>query len=363
MIQVSDGKIGTREFFSILYGMMAIRITNSTPNMLLEAGLTAAWMMPLISAVALFVPLLMMLSLMKKSDADLLELVSELTGNFFGRLITFLLFAAVYSSAVLNSRSYSDIVTTMYYPDTAMLMVMVVLILGAAFFIAHRGLEAIGRTALLVVPVFMVTSMILLAGVAGQLNYLYLFPIAGTGVAEVVKGGVGYSSFFADIIIVGVLASRVRTFRAYRKASIWGLWVPAFKMALFLAVYVMMFDYPAVRNIAYPYHHLARLAMIGSLANHVEAVFLALWFIGAALHFAIYLYISAYLLGKTINYPSYKRLLFPLAGLTVILGMSPENHLQGDHLRKLLLQASSALFLLLPVLLWGLDRFRKKGKR
>ncbi|WP_213421268.1 GerAB/ArcD/ProY family transporter [Bhargavaea massiliensis] len=364
MIQVSDGKIGTREFFSILYGMMAIRVTDSTPNLLHETGLTAAWMMPLISAAVLFVPLMMMLSLLKKgdTDTDLLQLLTESTGSILGRLITFLIFASVFSSTVLNGRSYGDIVTVMYYPDTALLIVMT-LLLGAALYISHRGLEAIGRTALLVVPVFMVTSVILVLGVASQLNFLYLFPIAGAGGWEVIKGGVGYSSFFADIIIVGVLASRVRTFEAFRKASIWGLWVPAFKMALFLAVFVMIFDYPAVRNIAYPYHHLTRMAMIGSLANHVEAFFLALWFIGAAIHFATYLYISAYLLGKLIGYPPYKRLLLPLAGAAVVLGMMPENHLQGDHLRKLLLQSTSVFFLLLPVLLWGLDRFRKKGKR
>ncbi|MET3576690.1 GerAB/ArcD/ProY family transporter [Bhargavaea ullalensis] len=362
MIRVSDGKIGPREFFAILYGMMAIRVTDATPSLMLEDGLTAAWMLPLISAIVLFGSLMFLLAILKKYNMGLIDIVFELAGNGFGRLIILFMFVTVFSSMSLNGRSYSDIVITMYYPKSPLLLIMVALILGAALFIAHRGLEAIGRTALLVVPIFMLTSVLLIIGVANQLDPLFIFPIAGPGELEVIKGGLEFSAFFADIIIVGVLADRLRTFNAYRTASIWGLWVPAAKMALFLAVYVMMFDYPAVRNIAYPYHHLTRMAMVGSLANHMEALFLALWFVGAAIHFATYLYISALLLGKLINYQPFPQLLFPLAGLSVLIGMLPENPLMGDQLRKLLLQSSSGLFLLLPVFLWGIDRFRKGGK-
>ncbi|EMR07199.1 spore germination protein (amino acid permease) [Bhargavaea cecembensis DSE10] len=363
MIRVSDGKIGAREFFAILYAMMAIRITNSTPNLLLDAGLTAAWAMPLLSAAFLFGPLLLLLPLLKKYNAGLLGLLDTLTGNTVGRLITFAMFVAIFSSTSLNSRNYADIVTTMYYSETSVLLILVVLILGASFYIAHRGLEAIGRTALLVVPVFLLTSVLLVIGVAEQLNILYVFPIAGSGPVELVKNSAAYSAFYGDIILVAILYAHVRTHNAFRKAAIWGLWVPAVKMAVFLAVYVMMFDYPAVMNIAFPYHHLTRMAMLGSLANHVEALFLALWFVGAALHFGIYLYLSAYLLGKVVNYKQFEHLILPLAGTAVVLGMIPDNHLQGELWRMLLLEVSSGMFLLLPVLLWTLDRFRKKAKQ
>jgi spore germination protein KB len=363
MIRVSDGKIGAREFFAILYSMMAIRITNSTPNLLLDSGITAAWMMPLLSAAFLFGPLLLLLPLLKKYNTGLLDILFNLTGNVFGRLITFALFVAIFSSTALNSRNYSDIVITMYYPETSILLILAVLVLGAAFYIAHRGLEAIGRTALLVAPVFLLTSVLLIIGVAKQLNIYYLFPIAGSGATELLRGSVAYSAFYGDIILVGILYAHVRTHRAFRKAALWGLWVPAVKMAVFLAVYVMMFDYPAVQNIAFPYHHLTRMAMLGSLANHVEGLFLALWFIGAAVHFAIYLYLSAYLLGKVIGYKEFEHLILPLAGAAVVYGMIPDNHMQGEQWRTILLEVSSGMFLLLPVLLWGLDRFRKKAKR
>lgn len=363
MIRVSDGKIGGREFFSILYAMMAIRITNSTPNLLLDAGLMAAWIMPLISAAFLFGPLLLLIPLLKKHNTGLLGVLFNLTGNVGGRLITLAMFVAIFSSTTLNSRNYSDIVVTMYYPETSVLLLLVVLILGASFYIAHRGLEAIGRTALLVVPIVLLTSVVLIFGVADQLNFLYLFPAAGSGAGELLKGSLAYSAFYGDIILVGILYSHVRTHAAFRKAALWGLWVPAVKMAVFLAVFVMMFDYPAVQNIAFPYHHLTRMAKLGSLTNHVEAIFLALWFIGAALHFGIYLYLSAYLLGKAISYRNFEKLILPLAGTAVVLGMIPDNHMQGERWRTLLLEVSSGIFLLLPVLLWVLDRVRKKVKQ
>lgn len=363
MIKVSDGEIGSREFFGILYVMMAIRVTDSTPNLLHESGLTASWMIPLISGVALIGPVLLLFRLVKKYETGLIEITFELTGPFFGRLIAFLIFLSVFSSLSLNSRNYADIVITMYYPESSVLWILAVLILGAALYIAHRGLEAIGRTALLVVPLFMVTSVCLVISTTNEMNYLFLFPIAGSGVTEVAKGGIGYSSLYADVIIAGVLASQVRTFNAYRKASVWGLWVSIGKMAIFLAVYVMVFDFHAVRNIAFPYHHLTRMSMVGTIANRMEAVYLAFWYAGAALHFAAYLYISAFLLGKVIGYKPFKQLLFPVAGTAVVLGMVPENYLEGGPLRMALLYSSSGMFLLLPVVLWGLDRMRKREKK
>ncbi|MFL0366042.1 GerAB/ArcD/ProY family transporter [Pseudobacillus sp. 179-B 2D1 NHS] len=363
MIQVSDEKIGTREFYAILYIMMAIRITDSTPNLLLDKGINAAWMMPIISAAFLLGPLLLLLRLLKKHNAGLLEILFELTGTFFGRLITFAMFLAVFSSTAINSRNYADILISMYYPNTSVFFILVVLVLTVSFYIAHRGLEAIGQASWLIVPVFMVTSLLLVVAMIKKMNYLFIFPIAGSGAMQLVKGGAEYSAFFGDIILVGVLFSHVRTFDAYQKAALWGFGVSTVKMALYLAVYVMMFDYPAVQDIAFPYHHLTRMAMIGSLANHVEVIFLALWFLGAAIHFAIYLYLSALLLGKVMNFKPFNRLLFPLAGLAVLLGVMMENTFQGFQVRGLLLKSSSSLFLLLPVVLWGVDLFRGRIKK
>ncbi|MFD1706468.1 hypothetical protein ACFSCZ_06835 [Siminovitchia sediminis] len=61
MIRVSDRKIGTREMFAIVYISIGIKVTDSTPNLLLEVGSTASWSMPLITGTALIVPFFILL--------------------------------------------------------------------------------------------------------------------------------------------------------------------------------------------------------------------------------------------------------------------------------------------------------------
>ncbi|HBZ08761.1 MAG TPA: spore gernimation protein [Bacillus bacterium] len=363
MIKVSDRKFGSRELFAIVYLSIGIKVTDTTPNLLLNIGSTASWAMPIISGIALIVPFLLLLPLMKKYETGLVEISYELTGKFFGNLIALVLFLIIFSGTVINSRSYVDIVITMYYPDTPVFALLFLFILGTTCYIAYLGIDNIGRASWVVGPIILVLSLLLIVFFSKNLDLELLYPIAGPGVMPLIKGSLGYSSFFGDIIMVTVIYSHVRSFESFRTGALWGFGISSVKMVLYLATFVMLFDYSSVENIAFPYHHMTRLAMVGSLANHIEAVFLAMWFLGAALHFAIYLYLSALLLGKFLHFKQFKRLLLPLSGLTVMLGLLQDNFFQGVEARKLLLQSSSGFFILLPFFLWGLDRVKGRGKK
>lgn len=363
MIRLADGKLGAREVFGLLYIMLAIRVTDTTPNLLLEKGINAAWIMPIFSSLFLFVSLLFLFSLLKTHNTGLLEIIINLTGTFVGRLIILVMFAIVFSSLTINSRTYADITIAMYYPHTSVLLILTVLILFAACFIARLGLLAIGSASWLAAATIFFTSGLLLVLVRDSIHLSFIFPIAGPGFLKLLKDSFQYSSFFGDIILVGVLFSQIRSFSAFRTGTLWGLGLSSLKMTSFLAAYIMVFDYPAVRNIVFPYHQLARMAMVGSLTIHVEAVFLYLWMFGAAIHFSVYLYISAILLQKIVNAKKVAPLIFLLAVLSVSFGLIPDNFFQGIKARELLLKFSSVYILALPVLLWILSRVKRRLKR
>ena len=363
MIRLADGKLGAREIFGILYIMLAIRVTDITPNLLLEHGINAAWIMPLLSSLYLFVSLLFLFSLLKTYNTGLLDIITDLTGPFIGRLIIVVMFVIVFSSLTINSRTYADITIAMYYPHTSVLLILVVLILVSGCFIARLGLLALSSASWLAAASIFFTSILLLILVRDSIHLSFIFPIAGPGSLELLKDSFQYSSFLGDIILVGAVFSKVRSYSAFRTGALWGFVLSTLKMTSFLATYIMVFDYPAVRNIVFPYHQLARMAMVGSMTLHVEAVFLYLWMFGAALHFSIYLYISAFILQKIINAKKVFPLIFLLAVLSVSLGLIPDNFFQGFKARELLLKFSSFYVLALPVLLWIISRVKRRLKR
>ncbi|MBM7717419.1 spore germination protein (amino acid permease) [Bacillus thermophilus] len=363
MIKATDGKLGTRELFSIIFLMLAIKVTDTTPSIFLNTGINAGWMLPIFSFLFFLIPFLLLLGLFRKHQVGLIEMANKLTGKFFGGVITFIFISLSMATTVINTRSYADIVITMYYPHTSVFMILLVA-MATCLLVAIRGLETIGSTAWLITPAILVSAVLLIIFVTKDLEPGFIFPIAGPGMWDLIKGGISYSSFLGgDIIILFLLAPFVRTYKSFQKASIWSFSVSSAKMVIFMAAFIMMFDYPSVESIAYPYHHLTRLAAVGALSNHVEAIFLGLWFMGAAVRFAIYIYICAFLLGKLIRFNEFERLLLPLTGLIILLALMPDNYFQGFEARKLLLKIGSGFFFSLPVLLWGIDRFKGRKKK
>ncbi|MFD1706465.1 GerAB/ArcD/ProY family transporter [Siminovitchia sediminis] len=365
MIRVEDRKIGTREMFAIIYLGIGINITDATPNLLFDIGSTATWMMPIFSGIAMGVPFLLLLPLLKKYNIGLIEISQQLTGKFLSGILTFVMFASVFVSMVINSRTYVDIVITMYYPNSPTPALMFVFIVVTVLYIARQGLDIISRAGWIFSPIMLSLSILLIILVASALNPSLIFPFAGPGMLPVLKGSIGYSSFFSDVILVCALFSYVRSYESFRTGVLLGFGLSIIKMSVYIAAFIMMFDYSSVENIAFPYHHFTRMAMLTTLANHIEAVFLAAWFMGAAFHFGIYLFVTAFLLGRLIQIKNFERLLLPLAGLTMFLGLLQENLYQEILAREIFLQSISGFFILYPFVLWGVDlvKSRKKKKK
>ncbi|MBS4178942.1 GerAB/ArcD/ProY family transporter [Lederbergia citrea] len=362
MIKTADGKIGTREFFSIIILDIGIKATDTTPNFLFTDGKNAAWMMPIFSFVIILIPFLLLLSLLKKHEKGLMELLFNLTGKYIGGIIGFGLFLIVFSGTFINSRSYIDIVNVMFYPKAPVLLLLFLLLGVASFLVAKRGFEAIGRTAWFLIPTIHIMLILLIILSWKELDWVRLFPIAGPGVTHIMKKSITHSSLYGDIILFAVFFSFIRNYKSFRLASFLGLGFSCAIIAVFLAIYTMVFDYPEIINMAYPYQQLTRIASLGEIITHVEAIFLGIWVISAAIHFAITLYLSAYLFAGALQLTEFEPLILPFAGLALLLGLHEENIFQVTTLREILFISSSWIFILLPFFLWTVDRWKGRVK-
>lgn len=331
MIKASDGKIGVKELTSIFVLTIGIKFTDATPSFLIEEGKNAAWMMPLISFVLFIGPFLLLLKLIKKHETGFAELIHKLMGKYVGWIILLILFFLIFTFTSINIRSYINIINTMFYQKTPVPF-LTLLFLLTIFYVAKRGFEAVGRTAWLFIPWIEATVILLVFFVWREFNWEQIFPIAGPGFTEVMKESAKKSSIFGEAILLAAFFSFVRTYKDFRIASLIGIGLSCFKMSVFLAIYVFVFNYPSVETIAYPYQQLTRMATIGEVVTHIEAVFLAFWSIAAVIHFAIYFYLVAFLLSKLLHIADFESLLLPLIGLTLFLCLIPDNVYQLDSL-------------------------------
>lgn len=361
MIKIADDKIGTREFFSIILIAIGMKVTDTTPSILYEKGANAAWTIPFFYLITIGIPFLVLLSLLKKHEKGLVDLLYHLTGKVGGTLISFILFLLIFFSTTTSSRSYVAIANTLFYPKTPVIILTFALLI-TSFFVAKRGLTAIGSASWFIIPTLEILLLILIVAVLKDAQWLSIFPFAGPGVGILIKESLNYSSLFGEIIILAALFPFIRSYKNYQLASLLGFGYTLFKMALFLAIYVAVFDYPSTVNMAYPYQELTRIVNFGKGFTHLEGGFFIFWLIASIFRFAIYLYLTALLLGGALRIDKFEKLLLPLVGLVALWGLLPENVFAMDPYRELLIKIGSWTFISLPFLLWLLSKL-KGGKK
>lgn len=359
MITLNDGKVGTREFLAIIIFMIGIKFKDTTADLLYEVGKNAAWMIPIFAFLFFLVPFIMLLSLLKKHQVGFTELIFTLTGKFIGSVFVLAMFVVFFFATIINFRSHAEIINTLFYDKTP-LPVLVFLIVLASLFIASLGFESIGRTAWLILPTFLALMVLLVILAWPQLTFGFLFPIAGPGFGTIVKESVKHSAIVTEVVVLASLYTFVRTDREFRKSSAIGVIFSCFQLAFFFIVIVLAFDYPGVAHMNFPYQQLTRYVTIGPIISHIEGLFLGFWSLVTAIHFAIYLFLNAYVLGSLLRLYDYRRLLIPLTGLVFFISLIPENVFTALDYRKQVVGIGSWYAFSLVVLLWVVDRWKRR---
>ncbi|MDS9471683.1 GerAB/ArcD/ProY family transporter [Sporosarcina pasteurii] len=352
-----DGKIGTREFFSIVLLIIGVKVTDETPGYLFQLGGNATWLIPFFQLVIISIPFMLLLALIKKYEKGLIELIFHLSGKFLGSVICFTLFFIMFFSITNRSKSSASIISTLFYQKTSVSLLTLALLL-TSFFIAKRGLKAISSGTWLLIPVLEITLILLLFIVWKEVSWLRLFPLAGPGLGTLLTQSFNHSFILGEVILLAAFFPYTRTFKNYQLASLLGLGVAAFKLMLFLAIYVAVFDYPSTKRMAYPHQELTRIAEFGTSISHVEGFFLYFWLFAILFRFAICLYLLAFFLGSALRLKNFEKLLVPLAGLIALSSLLPANTYILIPYREVMFKIGSWLLITLPFFLWALSKLR-----
>ncbi|RIW39021.1 hypothetical protein D3H55_01320 [Bacillus salacetis] len=365
MISPQDRKLGTRELFAMITITLGIKFTDMTATLLYKETAQAAWVIPLISGLIMIIPLICILILVKHyEDKNIIDITYRITGKFFGFIIGMLLFLIAFSATIVDSRSYVDIINTMYFPSTSTIHLYFVLIVSS-YFLANRGLLAIGRTAWITFPYIKVSLFFIVILLWSELHFGYIFPIAGYGLKEVAARSVSYASITSDLLFFSILYPFFRNYKTFKKATLFGLAVSTLELMVFFAVYIMYFDYPSIEYIAYPFHEISRMVTFGRYVSHIEALFFAFWSVASLIRFAIYLYISTAFFAYTAKIKEFEPLILPFAILAIMLGLMPENVVQNVLILRsnIILTITSIMLFMIPVTLLIVAKLRGEFKK
>lgn len=364
MIKKSDGKIGTREFLALILLTIGLKQTDMTASILFPLGTTATWIMPLLSGVIVLLSFLVLLALLKLyQNKNIVDITFIITGKVFGFIIGVVLFLFMLGTTVLYVRNHADTMGIMYFPNTPT-PVIVFLFLFVSFFIANRGIEAIGRTSWLTVPYLKIAFIIILVLLIGSLQWRNIYPIAGPGLSILLIESTKTSYLFGELLFFSILFPFVRSYENFRLASFIGFGFVVIELMLFFIVYIMIYDFPAVESIPFTFHQLTRIVDLGPVLGNIESFFIGFWAIASITRLAIYLFVTGALLASSLRLKEFEPLFLPLAGVVFFLALLPESNIES-----LLILGESAYYqfswyfiLVLPFILWIVDQVKKGGR-
>lgn len=352
-------KIRGREITALILLMLITKIADSTPVILAHYAKNAFWMLPIISFL-IFIPsyLLLLKVLYNYKDKNLIEIVNHVLGRQIGFFVGFCIFALSFLFTMLNSRIYVDIVNTIYFPESPVLIMYCILI-GVSFFGARKGFTIITSTSWLVIP-YIMGSLALLALLAFKVIIIQrVFPIFGEGLGVLLKQGLFNSSIYFDLLLITMAFTSVTDPSSFKKGTNLGSIIAVFQMTLFYFIYCTFFDYKSIGNMAFPFHEISNYVTIGQFFTNIETFFFSFWLLMVLIRFMALLYLTSWVFSEVFNIKNVKAVLLPIVFLTVSLGIIPDSPVKTIFFFKdRLLNMVSIPLLLFPLLLWLVGKLK-----
>lgn len=354
--------LGLREFLAISLIMVALKLTDNTPVIVFQKLGTSAWMSPILSGIVIAIPIFCIVSVVcKYEDKSLFQILNHLFGKYIGWLVVFYLWLSLLFILIVDSAIYTDLISTMYFPNTPSLAIYGVLMVISAYG-AYKGIFAIGSTAWAIFPYVTIALTVFTIATIGHGESYFLFPIFGSGEWNTIKESVSGSLLYNDFIYMGILASLLPTKKTFKKGIWLTLGIAIFEITFAMISFIMLFDYKSVQLLNYPWHEAIRNISFGFLTN-VETLFFPFWITTVFIRFAVYLNLVIVKFGHLFKIQNFHPLAPIFAVLIVFIGMIPDQ----PSFTLPMLQEKFILFIVpmtiaLPILLWIVSKFKGDPK-
>ena len=356
------GKLGIREFASIAILMIGAKVTEDTPAMLYSHVKNAAWMIPLLAGAIFFVPLYLLLKTFSvHQNKNLFELIQNLFGKYIGFFICLAIFLINSAGISFDSRTYANIIRTYYFTTTPNLIIYAILMLVCAYG-AKKGIQHIGSVSYLVIFYVIISLYLALLLSTQDANLSAIFPIWGTGTADILKESFPSLTLYADFFILTAIVPYVTSFKDFKKSTWIAYFYVIFQLSAAVLVFICLFDV-TLTGMGYPFHTAIRYISFGRFLSNIEILFLPIWLMAAFIRFSAFLYINTLMFGHLFKIKDFQYLIPSLAAIYLLIGMIPETALDLSFYFKSKVQYfAGPVYTALCILLWATALFKGEFK-
>ena len=343
-------QIDVRQLALLLFISRSVLTIASLPHLTVGGAGRDGW----ISAVAntlLGIPLVwMFVSLASRHpDKSIFEYSIELFGPWVGRLLTLPLLWGFLHFAAFTLREYGEMLAGAVLPQTPLVFTMGSMIFVSAVAV-RLGIEAIARTADILVPLFFATTIGIVLLLIPEADFSRLTPILADGYERPLKGFFAPFGFYFSIttllVVYPSLKEKDRVMKAALKAIIWaGILITA---STVLAVGV--FGPVEVGRMQFPFLSLVRLIRFAEFFERIETLTVAGWGVGLFLELSFVYFAGARGIAQWCGLRDHRRLVFPMGAILLTLSLTLfANSFQITDFQMAEVMAPYGLLMIIPV--------------
>ncbi|MDD2212135.1 MAG: endospore germination permease [Clostridia bacterium] len=356
--------VGHSEAAAFIIIMIGAKAFLGYPRIVTEWGLTAGWLVVLLSGLISIVFWLMIVGVLGRFPGKPLSEIAEVTlGPVLGLGInTFVFLYSIFGTSN-HLRLFSEAAILTVLTETPVIILALIFVL-TAWLAAYYGIEALFRSAYFSFPFLAIGVALVLLVLYPYYDFKMLLPLTGPGVWPVIKSSFWGTSAFGEVIILAYLV-RYFSFKPERLKNV-GVFSLSFVMMFFIAitgVYLMVLPVPASSETLVPFYQLSRSIFLGHYFQRVEAVFVIFWTFTAFISIAAGILVGAIILQDTFKLPSYRPLLPALCLLTFSLAFTPLDLIQTVKLEgEVRMSYGWIPTFVLPLLIWAAALILRKGE-
>ena len=196
--KINSLQFGTLVSFTILSTLIGIGFNNVTRISKVDSYISI-----ILAYIIGFIPILLFIYLFNQ-EKNINELITDTFGKILGTIINYLMLIPIGIIGICSVYSISNFMVSQFLSDTPIIILYVIPSIVILYGIV-KGIEALSRTSLILYIITIVLVLIIIIGLAPQLEFDNFKPMLENGITKPLKGSLIFT--LSDIIPVFIVLS------------------------------------------------------------------------------------------------------------------------------------------------------------
>ncbi|OME90401.1 endospore germination permease [Paenibacillus sp. FSL K6-1122] len=288
---LEQGRLGTRQLTTLIFMMVVGDMMLIYPSVITSYAKQDSWICAFIGVPLGMALMAMFLKLCSMHpEKNLVQMARSILGFWPGTFFScFYLFFFIIGAST-HTREVGDFMTTQIFPYTPLRIIILMFVIVIAWGVSH-GLEAMGRSSELLMPVVIVFIVVLAVCLLPQIDIRNLKPVSDTGVVSISQGILVSIIYpIGEVVPIMMILPYVAKQAHRTRDVIIAAGLGSLVLATLVTISLLVLGAFLTQHNIYASFILSQKISIGNFFERIEAIMASSWLISTYFKAMIYLY-------------------------------------------------------------------------